>query len=184
MKLIDKLLLGLLCVLVIFIGLVLIAAAIGFPLDASRVQSAAASLENPWTALIVCIAALILIAIAVRLLVVLMGGDASARERVPILKNESGASFLTVSALNTMVARFVKADERVNSAKTDVRANGDGVSITARIAAKADAVIPAMTEQLQNSIKSYIETYSGAKVEKVEVIIESTEKTAAEGRVS
>ena len=184
MKLIDKLLLGLLCVLVILIGLVLIASAIGFPIDTSRVQNAVMALENPWIALAVCACALILIALSVRVLIVLIGRDAAAKTRVSIQKSDSGASFMTVNALNTMVARFIKADERVGSARTLVKSNGDGVVITARIAAKADAVIPEMTEQLQNSIKSYIETYSGAKVDKVEVIIESTETSASAGRVS
>ena len=184
MKLIDKLLFGVLCVLTIAIGLVLIAAAIGFPLDASRIQTATAALENPWIALFISLLALALIALCVRLLYVLVRGENDGKRSVAIQKSESGASFMTVNALNAMVSRYIRSDDRISNAKTSVKSNGDAVSITARISAKADAAIPAMTEQLQNSIKSHIETYSGAKVDKVEVIVESTESSATEGRVS
>lgn len=184
MRLIDKLLLGVLCVLTIGIGLVMIATAIGFPLDASRIQNAAAALENPWIALLICVSAFAMIALCVRLMYVLIRGDSAGKRSVSIQKSEFGASFMTVSALNAMVSRYIRTDDRISNAKTSVKSNGDAVSITARISAKADAVIPAMTEQLQNSIKSHIETYSGAKVDKVEVIIESTESSVTEGRVS
>ncbi len=184
MKLVDKLLLGLLCVLAIGIGLVMIATAIGFPLDTSRIQNVATALENPWVALLICFSALVIIAVCIRLLYVLVRGDTAGKGSVTIQKSENGASFMTVNALNAMVSRFIRADDRVSNSKISVKTNGDAVLITARISAKTDAVIPAMTEQLQNSIKSHVETYSGAKVDKVEVIIESTESSATEGRVS
>lgn len=182
MKLIDKLLLGLMCVLNVLIGMALLLFAVA-PYRRTRFESI---LENsPWGALAVCALALILIALAVRVMIVLIRGDAMGKKSVSIQKSETGTSFMTVGALNAMVARFIRTDNRVIGAKTSVKSNGDAVSIMARISAKADAVIPEMTEQLQNSIKSHIETYSGAKVDKVEVIIESTaEKPAAEGRVA
>ncbi len=184
MKWIDKGLLGLLSVLVILMGLLLLSAAVGFPLDTAALQNAAAALVNPWVALGTCAFALVLIAIAVRLLIALFDKNSKEPQNVIVHRNESGSSYMTVNALNTMVQRHVKAEEQVRECKTSVKVNGDAVKVIARVSAKPEAVIPAMTEQLQSSIRTYLETYSGVKVETVEVIVEATEAAGTPARVS
>ena len=184
MKLIDKLLLVLLCVFTICIGLALISAAIGFPLNEAVLQSIAAAFQRPLFALCVCLVALVIGAIAVRLLIAVFGKDATAKRNVQVFQSESGASYVTVNALNSMVRKFVQTDERVKAVKTSLKVHDGAASITARISAKPGVSIPEMTEQLQNRIKSHIEAYSGAKVDKVQVIIEMAEEASTQGRVS
>ncbi len=183
MKLVDKILLGLLAVVVILLGLCVISAAVQFPLDVPAQQALLSNLNDPLTAIIVAVAAVVLIAISVRLLVALF-----SRKKTPtsvlVRHSESGSSYMTVSALNGMVTRYVQANPMVRECKTSVTVVGEAVKILARVGAMPDALIPTLTEELQNNIKTYVETYSGVRVEAVEVVVETTEASSAPARVS
>lgn len=184
MKWFDKILLGVLSVVVIVLALAALSAAVRFPLDTLGQQQLLESLSEPIPAIVTCAVSVLLIAAAVRLIVSLFQKRDRAPTSVLVRQTESGNSFMTVSALNGMVSRYVQASDMVRECKTTVAPVGDAVRILIRVGAKPDAVIPVLGEELQRNVKTYIETYSGVRVETVEIVIETTEASTAPARVS
>lgn len=184
MKLLNRFLLALLCVIVFAIGLFAILTAIGFPVRLETIQSALAQLENPLVALCVSLISLFVIALACWLFLVSIGVVSREPRNVPIHKGESGSSYMTVHALTSMIDKFIRANLSISDAKVFVKTNGNAAKIKIRAAAKEDTSIPLMTEELQESIKAYVETYAGVTIEQVEIIVDQTKNTQTLSRVS
>ena len=182
MKWYDKILLGFLSVAMIVLSLTLLFFA-GYPFYAVQLTTRWLNADAS-ASIVVCLITILLLAASVRLLFWLF----TKRNRIPssvlVRKGDDGTSFMTVSALNAMATRFVEAGGSVRTCRTSVVPVGDAVRILVRAGAKPDAVIPALTEELQRSVKTYMETYSGVRVEGVEIVIETTESSAEPARVS
>ena len=82
---------------------------------------------------------------------------------------------MTISAVNTIVARIIKGNTSVKDFRSYVKTNGETVEINAIITAISGVQIPVLTEQLQDAIKNSVEEYTGVKVEHVEVVVSATE---------
>ena len=175
MKILDKILIGILSVFAAAFGIALISAAIGWPISSAVLQRMIEGLQNFWISVLVCVCALIIIAIAVRLLIALFRKDSNRPNKVTVLKSDTGESFMTVSALNSIVGRIVRGNPSVRDFKTYVKTNGETVDIKALITALSGVQIPVLTEQLQGAIRNSVENYTGVKVEHVEVVVSATE---------
>lgn len=175
MKLLDKILTGILSVLAAAFSLAMISVAIGWPISDSVLQKMVTGIQNPWTAVWVSVCALVVIAIAVRLVYALFRNDSKRPNKVAVLKSEAGESYMTISAVNTIVARIIKGNTSVKDFRSYVKTNGETVEINAIITAISGVQIPVLTEQLQDAIKNSVEEYTGVKVEHVEVVVSATE---------
>ena len=175
MKILDKILTGILAVLAAIIALAAISAVIGWPISETVLQRLIECLQNPWTAIVVCVCALVVIAIAIRLLIALFRNDSKHPQRVSVLKSETGESFMTITALNSIVGRIVRSNPSVKDYRTYVKTNGETVEINAMITALSGVQIPTLTEQLQETIRDSVESYTGVKVERVQVVVSATE---------
>ena len=90
MKILDKILIGILSVFAGAFGIALISAAIGWPISSAVLQRMIEGLQNFWISVLVCVCALIIIAIAVRLLIAWSRKDTNRRNKVTFWKADPG----------------------------------------------------------------------------------------------
>ncbi len=89
--------------------------------------------------------------------------------------SELGSTFISLQALDAMVQKFCRNNNRIRTIASSVRAVRDGgITVSVRLALMPDTDIPELTETLQTSLKQYIEKLSGILVREVGILIEDT----------
>ena len=171
MKLRDKILVSALCVLTAATALALLVAVIWLPLDAAASQAALEQLSRPLWTLIACAFALGMIALAVGTMLSVFGKKQLTR--VPLQVGENGSAYLTVSALVTMVTRFLASEGILNESKTIVHSAEEGIALEIRIVVEPGMTLPMVAEKLQSDVKAYLLSYAGVQVQRVEIVVEA-----------
>lgn len=174
-KLIDRILLAILLIIVIVFSLCLILLACRvYPADSisSVIQEVYSSTT---VAIIVGACGLVLLIIAIRL----MFAGTKRKEPQPtstlIKSTELGSTFITLSAIDSMVQKHCRNNNRIRSTVSNIRALRDGgIGISVRLALMPDTDIPALTGELQKSLKEYVEGLAGITVREVGVLVEDT----------
>ena len=82
-----------------------------------------------------------------------------------------------------MVQRHCRAQARVRDCYSTVRAAEDGVSIGIRLHVLPDTDAVKLTEELQQSLKTYIESLTGVHVRSTDILVENMNATPAGGRI-
>lgn len=90
-------------------------------------------------------------------------------------RNENGGMFIALSAIDGMIERHCLAQTGVSACRTSLKQSEDGVMIGVRLVTSENANIVAITEALQKSLKSYIETNTGICIKEIGVLVEKTE---------
>ena len=80
-----------------------------------------------------------------------------------------------------MVQRHCRAQARVRDCYSTVRAAEDGVSIGIRLHVLPDTDAVKLTEELQQSLKTYIESLTGVHVRSTDILVENMNATPAGG---
>ena len=172
MKLLKNILSVLLAVLATLTGLIVLVVMVWIPFDSNASSALMNRFSDPLSALLICAFALVLIGASVGLIVVMFFAKRMSRN-VLIRQGEGGMSFMTVSALTSMVQRYVGSQGFSEDCRISVKNEKSGVSVYVRISARPDAVLPSVTEKLQEDVKTYLEYHTGVHVEKVEIVVES-----------
>ncbi|MPN35204.1 hypothetical protein SDC9_182701 [bioreactor metagenome] len=96
-----------------------------------------------------------------------------------VRKGESGAVFLTLSALEEIVLRNVRINTRVRDCRCELLP-GDG-SVNVRIIASLtpDAGIPEVTAAVQDAVKTNVEATCGISVPEVQFVVEKAAPAAS-----
>ncbi len=183
MKVIDKILLVLLALIVLALCVMACLVAFCWPFGIVEMQNALTYLDETVVKLIICGAALLIAILAVRMFFAISGRKQARPSAALLQQTEIGSSSITYAALNGMVLRHLRAQRGVRDCKTSVSPQNDGVAIYARIAAMPETVLPTLTADLQKSVKEYVETYSGIRVNDVRVLVENAEAAGAPSRV-
>lgn len=135
-------------------------------------------LYDGWVnALILTVVALALIVIVLRLL--MAGKKAPALQHTLIRASELGMSHITLSALDSMVQRHVRANARIRDCTSTIMPNKDGVVVTLRLSLMAETNVLELTSELQKSLKTYIETLTGIIIREVNILTESMSSGAS-----
>lgn len=179
-KLIDRILLAILLLLVIAVSLFLIMIAVQiFP--ARDVQQVVSNIyANPTNAIIVGAIGLVLFIVALRLMFASAGKKAVASAPMPtstlVKANEIGSTYISLSAIDAMVQKHCRNNNRIRTIESVVRgvAEGGGVAINVRLALMPDTDIPALTDELQQTLKQYVESFSGISVREIGILVEDT----------
>ncbi|MBR0081343.1 MAG: alkaline shock response membrane anchor protein AmaP [Clostridia bacterium] len=183
MNLLEKILAIVLAVLMALLGIAAVIGIIWLPFHAADVQSIYESLTRPGIILLVCFIAVVLSALGVGFLVVLFRKKEPTR--IAISKGEGGSTYLTVSALKTIVTRYLAMKGVLNESRTTVLSADGGVDLEIRIVVKSGMMLPMVAEQLQNDVRSYLETTTGIAVKNVSIVVvaEAAEENAKKTRV-
>jgi uncharacterized alkaline shock family protein YloU len=174
-KLFDRILLALLLIVTTAISLLLIVlAARVIRLD--LIQGFAAQMyQGANNAIILGASGLALLIVSIRLM--FAGGQKKEVQPASTLvqATELGAAFISISAIDSMVQKHCRANNRIRNVISNVRSVRDGgVTISVRLALMPDTDIPALTTELQKTLKEYVEKHSGINVREVGILVEDT----------
>lgn len=178
MKRLDRLLLTVLCAVTVVLALLLTAAAVGLPFGAAWLKSALDTPESGSKALIMCLVALALLLIAVRLLFSAYRGNAEP-STVPVAGDPNSGVFVSMDSIRSAADRCVRAELPVTYVKTDAAASENAVRLTVRIGVGSDATVPELAARLREKLTENIETCLGVSVESATVIVNSVGKKSA-----
>lgn len=179
-KLFDRVLLAILLILVIAISITFIMVACRVFL-ASEMQAMVEQLYyNDIVAIVLGVCSAALLIIAIRLL--FFGGkkrDLPEPTSTLVRSSELGSTFIALSAIDSMVQKHCRSNNRIRSVMSVVHALRDGgITINIRLSLMPDNNIPELTDELQKSLKEYIEQLSGITVREIGILVEDTSISA------
>ena len=156
-----------------------IAAGIGFAAYLywfhGRLSSLALFDNRLYTFIIACAAAAILLILSIRVLVMaFVHGKHKDKKSVAVQQSGQGNGEVRVSmqALDALVKQSIAGhSEGVADIHTRIINHEDSISLRADMSLEADVHIPEATMLLQDSIKTYIEEYSGIAVRDISIMV-------------
>lgn len=129
---------------------------------------------------------IVLLIFAFRLFVA-MGKKKDVKQPKPVstLVNDSqnGCVYITLSAIDGMTQRFCRNNSKVRECISSIDAGANGILIDLKLAFAPETIIPETTDELQKTLKEYIETICGIKVESVFITVIQTEASKNSARV-
>lgn len=165
--------------LLVLLALVVIALALGcFALTLQLVDQAAVTevvrrlYAYPINAVILGAVGLLLLALALKLLFARDGGNTAPQPQAALIKaGEYGSVFISLEALNAMVQKHCRANTRVKDCESHVCIVPSGVSIRLKLVVMPDTPLPGLTQELQETLKEYIQSLSGIAVAEISIMI-------------
>jgi len=174
LKLIDRLLLVLLTLFVIALAAGCFAVALQLVPQAALDELVRRVYAYPVNAIILGVAGLLLLALAIKLLFAREGAKTPPQPQAALVKaGENGSVFISLEALNAMVQKHCRANARVRDCESHVCVVPAGVSIRLKLAAMPDTTLPELTQELQTTLKEYIQSLSGIAVAEIAIMIVS-----------
>ena len=176
----DRILLALLLIFVIALSLGLVLIAAGF-ITGDMAYNAVDFMYSGKTETIAILAGagVLLLLIAIRLM--FAGRSARPEPTTALIKStELGASFITLSALESMVLRHCGANASIKSTVCGIKSlpAGEGVKISLRLSVMPDTDIPTLVTETQTSLKAYIESTAGIATKEIGILIDSMSTVA------
>ena len=119
-------------------------------------------------------------AVALPILILLCGAVIFCRatKRIPppptstvIQKNEIGTVVITLTALDGMVQRHIRSNQRIKDCETQIATVTDGVTINVKLAVMPDTPLVELCAELQRSLKSFVQDNSGVDVMDISVLV-------------
>lgn len=174
-KLIDRVLLALVLLVVIALSLFIIAVAMRL-VTADSICSAIYALTGDITASIALgSGGIVLLIAAIRLLFFGKGGRERKQPKttsVLVKATEIGSTFISLAALDHMVQKHCRANNRIRECFSAVELSGsDGVRVALTLTLMPDSNIPELSAQLQNTLKEYVEQCSGINVREIYITV-------------
>lgn len=175
-RLIDKLLLVLLLLFVVALSALCLGVAMDF-IDGAPIQRYVGIVTNGLAVnrLIMGGAGLLFLILAMRLFIAMGRRESAPREKAPttalLCAGENGTAYITLAALDSLVQRHCRANQRIKECESSVFSMPNGVGISLKLQVLPDTVIPELSAQLQASLKEYIQTISGISVTGVDILI-------------
>lgn len=175
-KLFDRILLALLLIVTLVLSLLLIALAARVIPAANLKAFVDVLYWGANNAIILASSGLVLFVITVRLM---FAGSSGKKEVQPtstlVQATELGATFITLSAIDSMVQKHCRANNRIRNVVSCVRAVREGgITLSVRLALMPDTDIPTLSAELQKTLKEYVEKNSGINVREIGILVEDT----------
>lgn len=174
MKGFDKFLLVLLAIVVMLSCIGLGMLALQFPFSLETWQGWVDSVADTTVALILGAAALVVFLICLRMFFAIRTVKQEQPKNALVQRTEIGGTFVSLAAIDTMVQKHIRANNRVRDCVTAIRPVTDGIIISARLSVLPDTQIVELTMGLQKSLKEYIESLCGIRVVEVGILVDST----------
>jgi hypothetical protein len=171
MKIVDRVLLVLLCILVLPVAIAAIALGAGV-LDSAAVGAYLTGIAGTvaYTAAMVVYGLLVLI-FAIKLLFI------RTKEHMPpfclVKTTELGTIRVSTSTLNSLALKAVRSFQDVKEVKSLVLTDMEQVRIRLRLLVMPGANIPDLTQQMQVEVKKYVEEHAGIIVSEVMVLVDN-----------
>lgn len=168
MKLLDRILIGVLSVLAVALGLLLLLLVLWPSL---------AWLQVPAVRITVGASALVSILCAVALL--LRSSARQPREAALVSEGEDGSAFVTLSVISDMARKIAQDFEGVRSCRCGVKNNGGVVDVEFEMALQPGVAVAPLAAALQDRLKKRIYEMTGIQVGKVSILVEAAAEAKA-----
>ena len=93
-----------------------------------------------------------------------------------LLSSESGDITITISALSNLIKDRIKEKEKFDDIKIKLEEKEEGLTIILSGKLTVPGDLPAISENIQHDLKSYIKQTTGIQVEKVQIRIDDVRK--------
>ena len=180
LKVFDRILLGILLIVAIIAAFVLFGMAANLITESMVTSFIALFYMFKENAMILAGCGLVLLLISIKLVFAGKGKKAEVRPASALMKqNEFGGTFISLEALDTMVQKHCRAQQRVRDCHTTLNSSAEGVTIGIRLTVLPDTDVVTLTSELQQSLKEYIENLTGISVREIGILIENASAPAA-----
>ncbi len=180
LKVFDRILLGILLIVAIIASFVLFGMAANLITENMVTSFVALFYMFKENAMILAGCGLVLLLISIKLLFAGKGKKAEVRPASALMKqNEFGGTFIALEALDTMVQKHCRAQQRVRDCHTTLQSSDEGVTIGIRLTVLPDTDVVTLTSELQKSLKEYVESLTGISVKEIGILIENATAPAA-----
>jgi hypothetical protein len=88
--------------------------------------------------------------------------------------NDTGSVQISIQAIDHMVHRCLQRYTEISLGHVHIGGQHDAVIIRLRMAVRSDVYIPELVSEIRRDVKEYVESCSGVKVERVEVMVDAT----------
>lgn len=188
-RLFDRILLAF--VLLVFIAIMACVPLCAFNvIDADMRSAALAALdynENPYLCIGICVGAVVLAIIAVKLLFT----RSKAKERSTgtnaslLIADENGSAYITAASIDSMVQRYIKTNNRIKECSSAVKIDQEqGVTLDLKVTVLADTNVPELCDKVRKELKEYVEQYAGVTVALISIVVVGTYSPAVAARVN
>ena len=168
----DRFLLALWCLVGMAAGVGFLLMAVGiFPYGA---QVIAGILEDR---LITGIAGALVFLVSLRLLIGFNkrgkenGTEKQTATTAVISSGDYGTVQITLAAIDSMVQRHCRANSKIREATSVVSLHEGGIKVDLKLSLLSDANVPAVTEELQKTLKAYLEGLTGIQVNDISILV-------------
>lgn len=179
LKLFDRILLVILLLAALVVSFVLFGVASRIIPESAALYFVSLFYYNVHNALILAGAGLVVLLITLRLLFARKKPAAPQAVTTLVRQGEVGSTFITLSAIDTMAQKYCSGIAHVQECHTSVCAVEGGVSIGVRLDVDEEAQVVELCENLQTTMKEYIESHTGIVVKEVGVLVENLNASAA-----
>lgn len=174
LKVFDRILLALLLILAIVVAFVLFGVAANLIPEDMANGFVSLFYLNAQNRLILAGAGLVVLLIALKLV---FAGRGEKKEERPvsamIRQSDIGGTFVSLSAIDSMVQKHCRAQSRIRDCISTIHPGDNGITIGIRLSVLPDTDIKTLTDELQRSLKEYIEGLTGITVNEIGVLVES-----------
>ncbi|MDO4572187.1 MAG: alkaline shock response membrane anchor protein AmaP [Clostridia bacterium] len=184
LKVFDRILLALLLIVAIVCAFVLFAVAARLIPEVMALDFVALFYANAANALILAAAGLVLLLVSIKLMFAGRSRQAPQPAATMIRQSDIGGAYIALSAIDTMVQKHCRQQGKVRDCGSSLHAVENGVAIALKLSVLPDTDIVTLTDELQKSLKEYIESLTGVNVQEISILVENTApQTAAVSRV-
>ncbi len=183
LKAFDRILLALLLIVAIVSAFVLFGVAARLIPESMATGFVSLFYANLHNALILAACGLVLLLISLKL--VFCGRDHKAPQSATtvIRQSDIGGTYISLTAIDTMVQKHCRQQSKVRDCASTLRAVENGVAINLKLSVLPDTDVVKLTDELQKSLKEYIESLTGVNVTEVSILVENTVQSPNAGRV-
>ncbi|MBR6039062.1 MAG: alkaline shock response membrane anchor protein AmaP [Clostridia bacterium] len=166
---------GILAFAAVVSGVILLLAAIGWPITTEGLQTMIAGSRRMPAVLFLILFALVCIAIGVIVLYGMIWNRLNRRTTALLEKNALGETAVSFAALSQIVDRTLKNRTDVKSSKTRVYAIGSSVRIEVRAVTSPTVSLLKLTHSLQDEIHAAIVALCGVSIGSIDVTVDQAE---------
>lgn len=177
LKAFSKFLVVLFSLLLAAISLTTLFVALGWTTPLNYLNSAFSTENNRW---IIGISSVIVFIGILNLIFVNLLSHPETQTRVDT--NEIGEISITLPAVETLVKKAAFQIRGVREVKPLIKCTPSGIAVLIRVVMQPGIVIPNVGQELQNSVKDYLEQTAGLRVVEVKVLITNVSQES-KGRV-
>lgn len=178
LKAFDRILLALLLIVAIVCAFVLFGVASKLIPESMAIGFVSLFYANLTNALILAGVGLLLLLISIKLVFCGRGPKEVQPTVTLVRQSEIGGTYIALSAIDSMVQKHCRQQTKVRDCVSALRTADNGVAISLKLSVLPDTDVVTLTDELQKSLKEYIETLTGVNVSEVSILVESTTASA------